>query len=126
MAVNRLEELQKDNPKLLDEIYFPTGNPSFEICDSDNENRTRIFDLVKNLPESKGWTGTAILDDPQINDKDYYWVRVTTKNNEYNAIIEKHLDARDKALNEFDTESNFGNNAEALNKWKEKLLSNEI
>lgn len=46
--------------------------------------------------------------------------------NKINAIIEKHLDARDKALNEFDTESNFGSNAEALNKWKEKLLSNEI
>lgn len=87
LAVNRLEELQKSNPKLLDEIYFPTGNPSFEICDSDNENRRRIFDLIKNLPESKGWTGTAILDDPQINDKDYYWVRVTTKNNEYNYYV---------------------------------------
>lgn len=87
LAVNRLEELQKNNPKLLNEIYFPTGNPSFEICDSDNENRTKIFDLVQNLPESKGWTGTAIIDYPQINDKDYYWVRVTTKNNEYNYYV---------------------------------------
>ena len=87
LAINRLEDLQKNNPKLLDEIYFPTGNPSFEICDSDNENRSKIFDLVKNLPESKEWTGTAILDYPQINDKDYYWVRVTTKNNEYNYYV---------------------------------------
>ncbi|MDA6070873.1 hypothetical protein NJT12_14750 [Flavobacterium sp. AC] len=46
--------------------------------------------------------------------------------NKINAIIEKHLDARDKAINEFDTESSFGNNAEALNKWKEKLRQNEI
>lgn len=87
LAINRLEDLQKNNPKFLDEIYFPTGNPSFEICDSDNENRSKIFDLVKNLPESKGWTSTAILDYPQINDKDYYWVRVTTKNNEYNYYV---------------------------------------
>ncbi|EJL59837.1 hypothetical protein PMI10_04023 [Flavobacterium sp. CF136] len=87
LAINRLEDLQKNNPKFLDEIYFPTGNPNFEICDSDNENRTKIFDLVQNLPESKGWTGTAILDYPQINDKDYYWVRVTTKNNEYNYYV---------------------------------------
>jgi|GEM_PF-2312093 len=46
--------------------------------------------------------------------------------NKINGIIEKHIDARDKALTEFDTESNFGNNAEALNKWKEKLRQNEI
>lgn len=46
--------------------------------------------------------------------------------NKINGIIEKHLDARDKALNEFDTESNFGNNAEAVIKWKEKLRTNEL
>ena len=46
--------------------------------------------------------------------------------NKINGIIEKHLDARDKALHEFDTESDFGNSAEALNKWKEKLRQNEI
>jgi hypothetical protein len=86
-AVKRFDELNKNNPNLLNEIYFPTKNPSFEVCKSDNENRTRIFDLVQNLPESNGWTGAAILDYPQINDKDYYWVRVTTKNNEYNYYV---------------------------------------
>lgn len=43
-----------------------------------------------------------------------------------NGIIETHLNARNKALNEFDIESNFGNNAEAIDKWKQKLHNNEI
>lgn len=81
LAVNRLEELEKDNPKLLNEIYFPTGNPSFEICDSDNKNRTKIFDLMEKLPENQDWAGTSIVESPQENDKDYYWVRVKTQQN---------------------------------------------
>lgn len=46
--------------------------------------------------------------------------------NKINGIIAKYLDARDKALSEFDAESNLGNNAEALDKWKQKLTENEI
>ncbi len=79
LAVNRYEELKKSNSKLLNEIYFPTGNPSFEICDSDNENRSKIFKLMQELPENQDWAGTHIVESPQENDKNYYWVRVTTK-----------------------------------------------
>lgn len=81
LAVNRFEELQKDNPKLLNEIYFPTGNPSFDIADSDNKNRTKIFTLMEKLPENKNWAGTRIVESPQENDKNYYWVRVKTEQN---------------------------------------------
>ena len=81
LAVNRFEELERVNPKLLNEIYFPTRNPSFEIADSDNENRTKIFSLMEKLPENQDWAGTRIVESPQENDKDYYWVRVETKQN---------------------------------------------
>ncbi len=88
LAVNRFEELQKTNPKLLNEIYYPTGNPSFEIADSDNENRTKIFKLMKELPENQDWAGTGIIESPQENDKNYYWVRVKTQQGkEYNYYI---------------------------------------
>lgn len=88
LAINRFEELQKSNPKLLDEIYFPTGNPSFEIADSDDENTTKIFKLMEQLPENQECKETNILESPQINDKNYYWVRVTTKQKkEFNYYI---------------------------------------
>ena len=79
LAVNRFEELKKENPKLLNEIYFPTGNPSFEVADSDNKNRTKIFDLMEKLPENKNPTSIRIVESPQENDKNYYWIRVKTK-----------------------------------------------
>ncbi|KFF07892.1 tetratricopeptide repeat protein [Flavobacterium hydatis] len=82
LAVNRLDKLQKNNAKLLDEIYYPTQNPNFEIADSDNENRTKIFNLMQDLPENQEWAGTSIIESPQINDKNYYWVRVTNKDKE--------------------------------------------
>lgn len=81
LAVNRFIELEKDNPKLLNEIYFPTGNPSFDIADSDDINRTKIFNLMEKLPENQDWAGTRIVESPQENDKNYYWVRVETKQN---------------------------------------------
>ncbi|NJM80057.1 MAG: hypothetical protein HC854_11365 [Flavobacterium sp.] len=88
LAVNRFEELEKSNPKLLNEIYFPTENPSFDIADSDNENITKIFNLMEKLPENQDWAGTEILESPQENDKNYYWVRVkTTENKEFNYYI---------------------------------------
>ena len=46
--------------------------------------------------------------------------------NKINGIIETYLNARDKSLNEFDIESNFGKNAEVIDKWKQKLSNNEI
>lgn len=46
--------------------------------------------------------------------------------NKINEIIEIYLNARDKTLNEFDIESNFGNNSEVIDIWKQKLQNNEI
>jgi len=45
---------------------------------------------------------------------------------EINGIIEKHIIGRDKALNEFDIESDFGNHAEIIDKWNLKLKNKEI
>lgn len=88
LAVSRFEELKKDNAKLLNEIYFPTGNPSFDIADSDDKNRTKIFNIMEKLPENKNWAGTRIVESPQENDKNYYWVRVKTEQNKtYNYYI---------------------------------------
>ncbi|MEN2413523.1 hypothetical protein AAYQ19_06945 [Flavobacterium sp. D4] len=75
LAVARYDELKKEKPQLLNEIYFPTQNPSFEIADSDNENRTKIFDMVFALPEAKN-KGVSIVESPQTNDKDYYLIKV--------------------------------------------------
>lgn len=75
LAVKRFEELEKKNPKLLDELYYPTGNPDFEIAKSDNENRSKIFEMIQNMPECKEY-GITIHESPQINDKDYYWIKV--------------------------------------------------
>ncbi|MEN2400163.1 hypothetical protein GKZ90_0010265 [Flavobacterium sp. MC2016-06] len=105
LAVERFEELNKKNPKLLNEIYFPTGDPSFEVCDSDNINRSKIFKLMEELPENQEWAGTSILESPQINDKNYYLVRVYTKEKkEFNYLVYqktfeiKFLDPKTKKL----------------------------
>ena len=38
-----------------------------------------------------------------------------------NGIIETYINERDKVLNEFDIESDFGSRAEIVDKWKQKL-----
>lgn len=91
-SVKRFEELQKDQPILLNEIYFPTKNPNFEIVDSDDENRRKIFKMISEIPETKE-KSIWIFESPQINDKDYYWIKV----GESNGFSD----------NEFKTELNF-------------------
>lgn len=91
-SVKRFEELQKDKPVLLNEIYFPTRNPNFEIADSDDENRSKIFKMISKIPEAKE-KSVWIFESPQINDKDYYWIKV----GESNGFSD----------NEFKTELNF-------------------
>jgi tetratricopeptide (TPR) repeat protein len=85
----RVEELKKNNP-LLNEVFFPTGNPSFEICEIcnvDNEKRDKITKLLIKLPENKNWSSTAILESPYDTGKDYYWIRVTAGNREINYYV---------------------------------------
>jgi tetratricopeptide (TPR) repeat protein len=79
LAVNRIKELEKVKPKLLDEIYFPTGRPDFEDCDDDSENRNKIFDTISTIKEVSNCntcSSTMIYESPQENDKNYYWVKV--------------------------------------------------
>jgi len=82
LAVARINELEKSDANLLQEIYYPTGNPAFDIADSDNENRDRIFDMVMSMPECKNY-GVHIFQSPQTNDKDYYWIKVSNVDHDY-------------------------------------------
>jgi tetratricopeptide (TPR) repeat protein len=81
----RVKELEKNKP-LLNEIFFPTGNPNFEICeicDVDNEIREKIMDLIMEIPENqKDWTSTGILESPFDTGKKYYRVKVKAGNKE--------------------------------------------
>lgn len=76
-AVNRLNELQKENPKPLDEIYFPTGLPDFEITIDDNDRREKIFEIFNAMPEvQKNHYNVYIFGSPINDDTDYYWVKI--------------------------------------------------
>ena len=58
----------------------------------------------------------------EINSK-----KINAKNTgRINGIIETHINERDKALNAFDIESDFGSRAEIIDKWKQKLNNEEI
>ena len=85
----RVDALEKNKP-LLDEIFFPTSNPSFEICEIcnvDNAEREKIIQLLIKMPENENWSGTAILESPYDTGKDYYWFRVTVGNREINYYV---------------------------------------
>jgi tetratricopeptide (TPR) repeat protein len=85
----RVEVLEKNKP-LLNEVFFPTGNPNFEICEIcniDNEKRDKITNLLIKLPENENWSSTAILESPYDSGKDYYWIRVTSENREINYYV---------------------------------------
>jgi hypothetical protein len=86
----RVKELEQNKP-LLNEIFFPTGNPSFEICEicnTDNEIREKIMELMKGIPENqKDWMSTTIVESPLDNEKNYYWVKVETGNRELNYYV---------------------------------------
>lgn len=96
LAVDRINELEKENPILLNNVYFQTGRPDFEICDSDTKNRSKVMELVSELPEVKDKfknnAGIGILEAPNDNGKNYYWVRFYEDNSiifktEYNFFI---------------------------------------
>jgi len=96
LAVERIKELEKQNPIFLNSVYYETGRPDFEACDSDNENRTTVIELVRELPEVKNKfennAGIGIMETPNDNGKNYYWVRFYEDNSlvyktEYNFFI---------------------------------------
>ncbi|WP_432671275.1 tetratricopeptide repeat protein [Flavobacterium sp. SM2513] len=85
LAVERINELEKETPTLLNSVYYETGRPDFEVCDADNENRTKIMKLISQLPEVKhlkNWNSTEIFEAPRLNGKNYYWIKVNSDNNE--------------------------------------------
>jgi tetratricopeptide (TPR) repeat protein len=80
MAVERIKELEKQNPILLNSVYYETGRPDFKRYDSDNTNRTKIFKLIGEIPEVgnlKDWNSTEIFEAPRVNNKNYYWIKVS-------------------------------------------------
>lgn len=87
----RVEELEKNKP-LLNEFFFPTGNPSFEICqicNVDNEKREKIMNLLIKMPENQNWSSTSVLESPYDTGKSYYWIRVEAGNKELNYYVDQ-------------------------------------
>lgn len=88
----RVEALEKNKP-LLNEVFFPTGNPNFEICEIcnvDNAKRYKIMDLLKEIPENqKDWSSTSIVESPYDTGKNYYWVKVEAGNKEFNYHVDQ-------------------------------------
>lgn len=82
LAVERIKELKKENPILLNSVYFPTGRPDFEVSDSDNVNRHKIMKLIINLPEVRNnWFSIEIYKAPKDYEKNYYWIKVNSDEN---------------------------------------------
>lgn len=87
----RVKALEKNEP-LLNEIFFPTGNPNFEVCEIcniDNAKRVKITDLLTELPESQGWTATTIIESPYDTGRNYYWVKIEVGNKEFNYYVDQ-------------------------------------
>ncbi|BFM43807.1 hypothetical protein CFS9_24480 [Flavobacterium sp. CFS9] len=87
----RVEELEKNKP-LLNGIFFPTGNPSFEICEIcnvDNKKREKITQLLMQIPENLDWSSTTILESPYDTGKSYYWIRVEVGKKELNYYVDQ-------------------------------------
>jgi len=75
----RVSELSKQNPKLLTELFYPSVRPDNEICKTDNERRTKIFDLINNLVEVKNCKScnvVSIYQEPKHTKSSKYWVKV--------------------------------------------------
>lgn len=103
----RVDALKKNKP-LLNDIFFPTGNPNFEICEvcnTDNAIREKITDLMMELPENQqDWSLTSILESPFDTGKNYYWVQVEAENKKLNYYVYlnsleiKHFNPKTKIL----------------------------
>ena len=78
-AQKRVDELSKLNPKLLNELFYPSDRTDIEICKTDNERRTKIFDLINNLPEVKNCKNcnvVSIYQEPKNTKSSKYWIKV--------------------------------------------------
>lgn len=78
-AQKRMSELSKPNAILLTEIYYPSDRQDIEICKTDNDKRTKIFDLINNLPEVKNCKEcdmVSIYQEPKHTKSSKYWIKV--------------------------------------------------
>jgi hypothetical protein len=82
-ALKCIEELNKPAPKLLNEIFYPSARSDNPICKDDNERRTKIFELINDLPEVKACKNcdvVSIYKEPDETNSSKYWVKVGHKN----------------------------------------------
>ncbi|KFF06671.1 hypothetical protein B0A68_01550 [Flavobacterium reichenbachii] len=103
----RVADLEKNKP-LLNEVFFPTRNPSFEICkicNVDNKIRQKIMTLMMEIPENqKDWSSTSVIESPFDTGKNYYWIKVNAGNKEFNYYVEqktfeiKYFNPKNKTL----------------------------
>ena len=102
-AQKRFNELSKPNPILLKELFYPSDRPDNEICKTDNERRTKIFDLIRNLPELKNNIfSVGVYKEPKhTNGK--YWIDVTKKDN---SIIYFSVDTTNLKIKYLDIKNN--------------------
>ncbi len=82
-ALKRIDELNKPSPCLLNEIAYPTENPSVDVIIPDNGRRDKIFELVGSLPEVKNCRscGVSVFKEPKRMNSSNYWMRVVDKDN---------------------------------------------
>jgi hypothetical protein len=82
-ALMRIQELKKANPALLTELFYPSERPDEEICQTDNERRTKIFDLIYEMPEvkdCKACNSVSIYKEPKQTKSSKYWIKVGQDN----------------------------------------------
>jgi tetratricopeptide (TPR) repeat protein len=78
-AQDRIDELAKQNPKLLTELFYPSDRPDNEICETDNDRRTKIFELIGNLTEVENCEECNVIlihQEPKHTESSKYWIKV--------------------------------------------------
>lgn len=108
-ALKRIEELNKPAPKLLNELFYPSARSDNPICKDDNERRTKIFDLINDLPEVKACKTcdvVSIYKEPDETNSSNYWVKVGHDN--ASALVSKFdffVDTLTYEIKYFDTKA---------------------
>ncbi len=112
-ALKRIVELSNPNPILLDELFYPSARSDNPICKTDNDRRTKIFDLINELPEVKSCKScdvVSIYKEPKETNSSNYWIKVGHDNgsnfvSQFNFFVDtltfeiKYLDTKtDKEL----------------------------
>jgi len=120
-ALKRIEELNRPAPKLLDELFYPSARSDNPICKVDNERRTKIFELIYDLPEVKACKScdiVSIYKEPDETNSSNYWVKVGHDNasnlvSQYNFFV----DTLTYEIKYFDT---VANRLLTLHEWRKQ------